>query len=362
MKKVFCFLLIASLLMASLVGCSSSKGSGSVQFGEISAEVADLENATIGSAEISTSEIVTPDTSALDDLDFGDLEYSFSDIEMVDVPELGTITIDPIEYEWEEITAILPPGDLSITIEMPEYEWREITVEDVTLEMPVIDYEISFDKIGSAYTDTYTIPNIQVDMPEFENEQMEEAFISVADNLTIDDQAQLAEMSEAEVAKLASVQLSLIDMLFAAYEDAGLSLPLDPMNGSIPIDSSLLYDTDEYELKPEGKAALIAVFNVYYSVISRPEFRDAIDSIVIEGHTDTEGDHEYNQTLSEKRAQAVYDFLLSDECPIEDKAFLQSVLTTVGRSYDDPVYAADGTVDMAASRRVEIHFSLDLDQ
>ena len=34
------------------------------------------------------------------------------------------------------------------------------------------------------------------------------------------------------------------------------------------------------------------------------------------------------------------------------------MLTVSGRSFSDPVYKADGTIDAAASRRVEINFRL----
>ena len=37
---------------------------------------------------------------------------------------------------------------------------------------------------------------------------------------------------------------------------------------------------------------------------------------------------------------------------------LEKVLSTVGKSFSEPVYKADGSVDAAASRRVEILFRL----
>ena len=41
-----------------------------------------------------------------------------------------------------------------------------------------------------------------------------------------------------------------------------------------------------------------------------------------------------------------------------EKSLLQEVLTVNGRSYADPVYRADGTVDMDASRRVVFKFRM----
>ena len=41
-----------------------------------------------------------------------------------------------------------------------------------------------------------------------------------------------------------------------------------------------------------------------------------------------------------------------------EKEDLQSIITANGRSYSDPVYAADGTVDKEASRRVVFKFRM----
>ena len=41
-----------------------------------------------------------------------------------------------------------------------------------------------------------------------------------------------------------------------------------------------------------------------------------------------------------------------------EKQMLQRILTANGRSYADPVYKADGTVDMEASRRVVFKFRM----
>lgn len=283
------------------------------------------------------------------------------EIEVITMPELDSGKLEVPDFNGKEITTIPFSADTTVVLQMPEFSGKEITYEGVNLTIPVIDYEISFDKIGSAYSSNYTVPDIQIDVPDFDDPALKEAFVSFADNLTPEDQTKLSDLDGAELAEVMSVQLSVKDLLFAAFEDAGITLAIDPITGSVPIDASLLFDTNAYALKSEGKAALKAFFTVYETVISRPEFNGVVDAIIIEGHTDTQGSHESNQLLSEQRAQAVVDFLLSDECGLTQRDYLKGLLKTVGRSYDDPVYAADGTVDMAASRRVEIHFALHLE-
>ena len=356
MKKTILIGLITAILLISVAGCGN-KGSAGSGSGNIQAAAPEVES---GKDNDNSSEpikdeghgpsLAQPEAIPMDEIGSGKIEIEGNAPSMPKVKIADTdISIEPIN--------VAPPS-----FNLPDFEYKELSVDDMTISVPVIDYSISIDRIESAYTDTFTVPKLQVEIPNYSDEELANVFISIADIIPLEDQPVLAGKSNAEFAKIAATQLSLTNMLIEAFKSAGITVAIDPMTGSIPIDTSLLFDTDKYELKPEGQAALNSVFAVYYSVFSQPQFRDAVDSIVIEGHTDTQGDHEYNQELSEKRAQAVYDFLLSDECGFPDREYLQSHMTTVGRSYDDPVYAADGTVDLEASRRVEIHCVPKLDR
>ena len=77
-----------------------------------------------------------------------------------------------------------------------------------------------------------------------------------------------------------------------------------------------------------------------------------VATISIDGHTDTRASYKHNQKLSEERAQAVAAYV------IEADPELEEYITTKGFSYDKPIFAEDGSVDMDASRRVEFRFIL----
>jgi len=132
----------------------------------------------------------------------------------------------------------------------------------------------------------------------------------------------------------------------------------NPYTGTARVDASLLYAVDKYEVTEAGKAVLRPLMQAYCSVLAQDKYRDRISAVTVTGHTDSSGSHEYNQTLSERRAQAVYDFCLSEECGVADSAWLAQVLTAEGRSYDELIYGPDGAEDKAASRRVEIGFRI----
>jgi len=70
--------------------------------------------------------------------------------------------------------------------------------------------------------------------------------------------------------------------------------------------------------------------------------------ISIEGHTDSQGDHNYNQTLSEKRAAAVRQRLISDH-QISEKQ-----LQSKGHGESIPASSNDNASDRAKNRRVEL--------
>ena len=70
-------------------------------------------------------------------------------------------------------------------------------------------------------------------------------------------------------------------------------------------DEAALFDFDKADLKPAGKDQIKA-----YTEEAKAELSRA-DKIKISGHTDNVGKAEYNMTLSQKRAEAVSDYLKS---------------------------------------------------
>jgi outer membrane protein OmpA-like peptidoglycan-associated protein len=66
---------------------------------------------------------------------------------------------------------------------------------------------------------------------------------------------------------------------------------------------NIFFDLDKYTLKPESKSELNRLYNL---MIENPKLE-----IELSGHTDTQGSAEYNQQLSQNRAKAVVDYLVS---------------------------------------------------
>ena len=73
--------------------------------------------------------------------------------------------------------------------------------------------------------------------------------------------------------------------------------------------SDVLFNFNKATLKPEGQQAL----DQMYTQLSNLDPKDG--SVVVLGYTDAVGSDQYNQKLSEKRAQSVVDYLVSKGIP-----------------------------------------------
>jgi outer membrane protein OmpA-like peptidoglycan-associated protein len=118
----------------------------------------------------------------------------------------------------------------------------------------------------------------------------------------------------------------------------------------------LQFDVDRDELKTDGREYLDRFIPALASVVSDDEIFPQLRSILIEGHTDSDGDDEHNLRLSQGRAFSVLKYSL-DGCDLSDterERFLD--LTSInGRGERDllPEGSSAGDEEKPRSRRVE---------
>lgn len=177
----------------------------------------------------------------------------------------------------------------------------------------------------------------------------------------IKEQKQIMEQQQKQLDKIVGVKAELIDALRQEFEGINLSVSVDSKTGAIRLDSSILFDVNKYTLKDSGEAFLEAFLPRYLNVLLKDKFSDYVSEIIIEGHTDTNGTYMYNLELSQERALSVATFCLKDDSEIlsaEDKELLRKTVTANGKSFSNPIFKDDGTVDLEASRRVEFKFRL----
>jgi outer membrane protein OmpA-like peptidoglycan-associated protein len=103
--------------------------------------------------------------------------------------------------------------------------------------------------------------------------------------------------------------------------------------------SDVLFDTGSANLKPGAREKLARVAGI---LASHPDLR-----IEIEGHTDSVGGDDYNQGLSERRAEAVRVFLVQQKIP-------PASVDTEGFGESRPVATNATTAGRQQNRRVEL--------
>lgn len=115
---------------------------------------------------------------------------------------------------------------------------------------------------------------------------------------------------------------------------------------------SMLFDEGLDVLKPNFKVILDDFFPRYIAVLSRPQYKDNIEEIRIEGHTNSNGGYYSNMKLSQDRTRAVlqYCFSLMKE---DDVNWLRGLVTANGLSSSHLILTKDGQENKDLSRRVE---------
>lgn len=166
---------------------------------------------------------------------------------------------------------------------------------------------------------------------------------------------------QAQLDKIIGVKSDLISALRDEFDGSDLSVSVDSQTGAITFDASVLFDKGKCEIKEEGKKFLDQFLPRYFSVLLKNDFHQYVSEIIIEGHTDTTADYLYNLELSQQRALSVAKYCLDEKSSSISKdqiEQLQKIMTANGRSFSNPVYNTNGSIDMDASRRVEFKFRL----
>ena len=106
----------------------------------------------------------------------------------------------------------------------------------------------------------------------------------------------------------------------------------------ITLDSGVLFDVDKYDIRPEAQETL--------NQLAKLLTEAGITAFEIDGHTDSNADDAYNQTLSENRANAVKEYLKTQGVTAE--------ITTQGYGESRPVATNETAEGRQQNRRVEI--------
>ena len=119
----------------------------------------------------------------------------------------------------------------------------------------------------------------------------------------------------------------------------------DTARGLVVSMPDVLFDTGQYTLRPMAREKLAKISGI---VLAYPDLK-----LAIEGDTDSVGSDAMNQTLSEKRAGSVMDFLAKQNVPAAS-------MTAQGFGSTQPVASNDSAEGRQQNRRVELVVSGDV--
>jgi len=113
----------------------------------------------------------------------------------------------------------------------------------------------------------------------------------------------------------------------------------DTVRGLIVNMSDVLFDTGKYTLRAAAREKLARISGI---VAAHPGLR-----LSVEGHTDSVGSDQFNQTLSEVRAGGVRDYLVSQGVPADS-------ISSTGFGKTQPIATNDTPEGRQQNRRVEL--------
>jgi len=119
----------------------------------------------------------------------------------------------------------------------------------------------------------------------------------------------------------------------------------DTARGLIVSMPDVLFDFNKYTLKPEARERLAKISGI---VLAYPDLK-----LQVEGYTDSIGSEEYNQTLSEKRAESVKAYLVASGVPPDH-------VTSEGFGKSNPVADNSTAAGRKLNRRVDMVVSGDV--
>ncbi|WP_027796313.1 OmpA family protein [Paraburkholderia acidipaludis] len=128
------------------------------------------------------------------------------------------------------------------------------------------------------------------------------------------------------------------DHEIALNQATGIEVTQGPDGVQLRLPEKVLFDFDQSTLRADAAPALARAV-VLLKRSDKP--------VIVEGHTDNVGTHEYNMQLSEARATTVADAL-------DERGIPPSRITTKGFAYDQPVASNDTPEGQAKNRRTEI--------
>jgi outer membrane protein OmpA-like peptidoglycan-associated protein len=175
------------------------------------------------------------------------------------------------------------------------------------------------------------------DRAEAEARQQAEAQRAQLAQQQATDAARQAELAQQQAAQSEREKQELREKLLAQFNQ--ILETRDTPRGLVVNLSDILFDTAKYTLKPNAREALAKLSGI---VLNYPTLK-----LQVEGYTDSRGSEEFNEKLSQDRANAVRSYLVA-------QGLKSDVIDAMGLGPNNPVADNASPEGRRKNRRVEI--------
>lgn len=226
----------------------------------------------------------------------------------------------------------------------------------------------------------------QTETSETQIEEVLKRVEEVANQLKV-----LRDEIDSELASLNQSQKERTELLNDLKDElkaVGLEVQIDPENGVLRLtDNAIRFDTDKSDLNPAARSNVAKLSQVLQRVLPKYvnscdelEVPDCIgvkrsistiDTVFIEGHTDTTGTDERNWVLSTERAVSTYRQITTDQPGLRylKNRGAKEILSVSGYSSTRPIPETSNGAEtdevrnsrLAGNRRIDMRFVMEVD-
>lgn len=212
-------------------------------------------------------------------------------------------------------------GDTQRTRDQAYIATRKIQLAEV-LAQTVESKQAQANVVDTMHADqARAVAHTSAELAQTKNALAAENVAFVAQGAALKDAEKRAAQAAADLAKFATVKQ-------------------EPRGMVITLSGSVLFTSAKWDLSPSAQLKLNDVANALIK-------EDPVSKMVVEGHTDSQGGAEYNQDLSQHRAQAVRDYLVT-------RGIASDRISAQGFGSTHSVADNGTTEGRANNRRVEI--------
>lgn len=261
----------------------------------------------------------------------------------------NTLQIQQDELLTQQLALLAKETELSSALSQLEEKQSLLDTQSLTLEEQ--------EKIILAAQAMLSTKEAELNAANIELETKQQELANAT--ILLGQQQEAMSLQQQRLDDLVGVRTQIVRELTTALNRADLKARVDANTGDIMLESAVFFDHAQSSIKEEGLLFLQRFVPVYLGVLLQPEYESFLGEIIIEGHTDTSGSYLVNLELSQERALSVAAYCLQmPNLTNVQTTKLRDILTAKGRSFSNPVYNADGTINMDASRRVEFKFRM----